>query len=132
MDVVCLTAGQQYSPEGWRMGSRCFMETKLGGLSRRYQVALEKYLAQGKCTSPRSADRLGREAVDMELETLDLARIHEQALEVLMSSGRVAGFKDRMIKRAQTFFVESHQRSIQQAFLYSLYVRLYFLMQSSQ
>jgi len=86
------------------------METKLGGLSRRYQVALEKYLAQGKRTSPRSADRLGREALDMELETLDLARIHEQALEVLMSSGRVAGSKDRMIKRAQTFFVESLTR----------------------
>jgi len=46
----------------------------------------------------------------MELETLDLARIHEQALEVLMSSGRVAGSKDRMIKRAQTFFVESLTR----------------------
>ena len=86
------------------------METKLGGLSRRYQIALEKYLAQGKSTSPRSADRLGREALDMELETLDLARIHEQALEVLMSSGRVAGSKDRMIKRAQTFFVESLAR----------------------
>ena len=86
------------------------METKLVGLSRRYQVALKKYLEQGKRTSPQSADRLGREALDMGLETLDLARIHEQALDALMASGRLAGSKERMIKRAQVFFVESLTR----------------------
>ena len=92
------------------MGSRWFMENKLAGLSQRYQVALEKHLEQGKRTSPPSADRLGREALDMGLETLDLAKIHNQALDALMSSGHVTGSKDRMIKRAQTFFVESLAR----------------------
>ena len=92
------------------MGSRCFMETKLAAMSRRYQNALKKYLEQGKRTSPQSADRLGREALDMELEILDLARIHEQALSALMSSARSAGSKERMIKHAQIFFVESLTR----------------------
>ena len=86
------------------------MDTKLANLSRRYQVALEKHLAQRKRTSPQSADRLGREALAMGLETLGLARIHEQALDALISSGRVTESKDRMIKRAQTFFVESLTR----------------------
>jgi signal transduction histidine kinase len=58
----------------------------------------------------RSADQLGREALDLGLETLDLAKIHEQALGVLMSPGRSDGTTDGMAKRAQTFFVEALTR----------------------
>jgi len=86
------------------------METKRESLSRRYQVALKKYLEQVKRTTPQSADRLGREALDMGLDTLDLARIHEQALKALMSSGHLAGSKARTIKWSQTFFAESLTR----------------------
>jgi signal transduction histidine kinase len=58
----------------------------------------------------RSADGLGREALDQGLETLDLAKIHEQALVALMVPSRPFGAKDGMIKRAQTFFVEALTR----------------------
>lgn len=58
----------------------------------------------------RSADGLGREALNLGLETLDLAKIHEQARVALMAPGRSSGAKDGMIKRAQTFFVEALTR----------------------
>jgi signal transduction histidine kinase len=83
------------------------METKLTGLSRRYQAALLRHLQQGPRTSSRSADGLGRQALDMGLETLDLARIHEQALIALVSPSYSSGTKDGMIKRAQTFFIKA-------------------------
>jgi len=86
------------------------METKLASLSRRYQAALQKHLDRQQRASPQAADRLGREALDMGLETLDLAKIHEQALAVLTSSSRSFGSKDGMLKRAQTFFVEALTR----------------------
>ena len=86
------------------------METKLASLSRRYQAALQKHLDRQQRASPQAADRLGREALDMGLETLDLAKIHEQALAVLTSSSRSFGSKDGMLKRAQTFFIEALTR----------------------
>jgi len=46
----------------------------------------------------------------MGLETLDLARIHEQALIALMPPSRASGAKDGTVKRAQTFFVEALTR----------------------
>jgi signal transduction histidine kinase len=94
-------------PERWRVNSGCLMETKLTGLSRRYQAALRRHLTQGLRASSRSADGLGRAALDLGLETLDLARIHEQALVALLSPSRASGTEDGMIKRAQTFFIEA-------------------------
>jgi signal transduction histidine kinase len=104
-------AGQHWMPPGrWRVDSGCPMETKLASLSRRYQAALLRHLQQGPRGSLRSADGLGREALDQGLETLDLAKIHEQALVALMAPSRPFGAKDGMIKRAQTFFVEALTR----------------------
>jgi hypothetical protein len=77
------------------------METKLTGLSRRYQAVLQKHLEQGPRASPQSADGLGRQALAIGLETLGLARIHEQALIALVSSSSSSGTRDGMIKRAQ-------------------------------
>jgi hypothetical protein len=77
------------------------METKSASLSRRYQAALLRRLKQGPRVGLRSADGLGRQALAMGLETLDLAKIHEQALVALMSPSRSFGAKDGMIKRAQ-------------------------------
>ena len=103
-----LRAGQQWMPPGrWRVDSGCLMETKLASLSRRYQAALLRHLEQGPRASLRSADGLGREAVDLGLETLDLARIHEQALMALVLPSRSSGARDGMIKRAQAFFAEA-------------------------
>ena len=77
------------------------MKSKLTGLLRRYQAALPRHIEQGPQASPRSADRLGCRALAIGLETLDLAKIHEQALVALVSPSRSSGTKDGMIRRAQ-------------------------------
>ena len=41
------------------------------------------------------------------LETLDLARIHEQALITLVLPGYSPGTRDAMVRRAGTFFAEA-------------------------
>jgi hypothetical protein len=74
-------------PKRWRVNSGCLMETKLTSLSRRYQAALKKNLEQGPRASPQSADGLGRRALAIGLETLNLVKIHEQALIAQVSSG---------------------------------------------
>jgi hypothetical protein len=77
------------------------MEPKLTGLLRRWQAALQEHLEQEPRASLRSADGLGRQALAIGLETLDLARIHEQALIALASPSYSRGTRDGMIKRAQ-------------------------------
>jgi signal transduction histidine kinase len=83
------------------------MARKLNGLSQRYVVALRKHLKQGSGTSSPRAQGLGRRAMALGLETLDLARFHEQALITLVLPGYSAGTRDRMIRRAGTFFAEA-------------------------
>jgi signal transduction histidine kinase len=94
-------------PERWRVNSGCLMETKLTGLSRRYQAELQKHIEQGPRASRQSADRLGRRALAIGLETLDLAKIHEQALIALVPPSYSPRTRDGMIKRAQAFFIKA-------------------------
>jgi signal transduction histidine kinase len=79
------------------------MKRKLSGLSRRYASALRKHLKQGPQASLRPARGLGRQAVSLGLETLDVAKIHEGALANMeaMSS------RDGIIERAEVFFTEA-------------------------
>jgi hypothetical protein len=79
------------------------MKSKSNALSRRYLAALGKHLKQSPGTNLEPARALGRKAVAIGLETLDLARIHEQALAAL----GVSGFKEALIKRAEVFFTEA-------------------------
>ncbi len=79
------------------------MKQKLTGLSQRYVTALRKHLKQGPCAGLQPALALGRRAVVLGLETLELARIHERALVLLKPSGA----KNGMIKRAEFFFAEA-------------------------
>ena len=78
------------------------MKRKLIRLSKRYTSALRKHLKQGPQASLRPARGLGRQAVTLGLETLDLARIHEDALADLEASSS----QDGIIKRAEIFFTE--------------------------
>ena len=78
------------------------MKQKLTGLSQRYVTALRKHLKPGPRASLQPALRLGRQAVALGLETLELARIHERALVTLELSNR----KNGVIKRAEIFFHE--------------------------
>jgi two-component system, NarL family, sensor histidine kinase DegS len=79
------------------------MRKKWNGLSQRYVMALRKHLRQGPRASLQPAVRLGRRAVLLGLETLELARIHERALSTLALSNS----KNGLIKRAEMFFAEA-------------------------
>ena len=79
------------------------MKQKLTKLSQRYVTALRKHLQQGPRASLQPALGLGRQAVALGVETLELARIHERALTTLGLSNS----KNGVIKRAEIFFTEA-------------------------
>ena len=76
--------------------------------SRRYQAALCKHLAQGMKSTLQSTAKLGRQAVTLGLETLDVARLHEQAMTALVSSaGSPISTRREVAERAKVFFAEA-------------------------
>ena len=79
------------------------MKRKLNALPGRYLAALRKHLKQSPPASLEAARRLGRQALRVGLETLDLARIHKRALSTLEASSS----RDGYIKRADMFFTET-------------------------
>ena len=79
----------------------------IAGWSRSYQAALRRYLAQGPAAGLSPALRLGRQAVALGLETLDLARFHEHALASLNSPDGPPMTLKRMADRAKLFFAEA-------------------------
>jgi signal transduction histidine kinase len=79
------------------------MKRKPTGLSQRYVATLRKNLKAGACASLIPALRLGRQAAALGMETLDLARMHEQALATLALPKDQRG----LLKRAEIFFVEA-------------------------
>jgi len=79
------------------------MKQERSRLSQRYVAALRQHLKSGPGANLQPALRLGRQAVGLRLETLELARIHEQALTTLELSSSRNGF----IKRAEIFFTEA-------------------------
>src|SRR5579862_1951382 len=79
------------------------MKRKLTALSRQYVTALEKHLKRGPSADLAAAHGLGRQAVGIGLETLDMAKIHESALATLDGFCNGDGF----IKRAELFFKEA-------------------------
>jgi len=83
------------------------MRRKLHGLSQRYVAALRKHLTQDSRASLQPAQGLGRRAMALGLETLDLARFHEQALITLVLPGYSADTREWMIRRAGAFFAEA-------------------------
>jgi len=79
------------------------MKQKLTHLSQRYLTALQKHLKRGPHDNLQPALTLGRQAVALGLETLELARIHERALATL----ELSKSKDGLAKRAEIFFIEA-------------------------
>jgi signal transduction histidine kinase len=81
------------------------MKRKLSALSRRYVTALRKHLHRGPRAIPPcgTALALGRQAAALNLETLDMARIHDGALADLEASSS----RDGIIERAEIFFAEA-------------------------
>jgi signal transduction histidine kinase len=89
------------------MGADGHMKRRRKELSRRYLTALQKYLAMGPRASAKSAERLGHQALSAGLGTLDLARIHEQALASLLMTKSPTGSSKGEIAQATVFFVET-------------------------
>jgi signal transduction histidine kinase len=80
------------------------MKQKLIAFSQNYVTALRKQLKQGPQASLQPVLGLGRKAVALGLETLDLARIHEQAIVRL----ELADTKNGFTKLAGIFFTEAN------------------------
>ncbi|HEV2393793.1 MAG TPA: histidine kinase [Verrucomicrobiae bacterium] len=80
------------------------MNRKLGQLSRQYWTALRKHLKQGPRASLQPAQNLGRRAINLELETLDLVRIHERTLLQLVAPSDSPASRGAVVRRAGNFF----------------------------
>ena len=80
------------------------MNEEMRVLSRKYEAALGEHLKDGVNSGLKKAAALGTQAVSFGLETLDLAKIHEQALIAINSPIS----RDGLAKRAQSFFVEAN------------------------
>lgn len=80
------------------------MKRESAGLSRRYHAALRKHLKQGRSAGLHAANGLGRRAVTVGLGTMDVARIHEQALIKLVLPGDSPAARAATVRRAGIFF----------------------------
>jgi signal transduction histidine kinase len=91
-------------PRVMRLNSKNKMKPKLTALSRRYATALRRHLDRGaRAIVPRAtALDLGRRAVALDLETLDVAGIHDAALAAMESTSSSGGTS----RRAEAFFAE--------------------------
>jgi len=83
------------------------MKTKQPVLWQSYLSALRRHLKGGPPASTQSAHKLGLQAVERGLDTLDLARIHQDALMALLPPEIAARTRDGVVRRAGTFFAEA-------------------------
>ncbi len=82
-------------------------ESLLSLLSDQYLAALRLHLEPGHQANLQPAHALGTVAVNLRLETLDLAKLHEQALTRLLLPDCSPGARDEMSARAEVFFTEA-------------------------
>ncbi len=80
------------------------MKRNLIGFSRHYQAALRSHLQQGPRASLASAKGLGGQALDAGLQTLELAKLHEQTLVTDLLPGLPARQRLALIRQAGAFF----------------------------
>jgi signal transduction histidine kinase len=73
-------------------------------LSQQYETALEKHLKRGPGESLEPALKMGRAAVVLGLDTLELARIHDRAMMTMGLSEK----KNAFTKLAGIFFTEAN------------------------
>ena len=97
------------------------MKHRLFKLSRRYRSALRTHLTQGRQASLEPARGLGSQALAAGLETLDLAKLHEEILITEVLPGSPKGKRSTLIKQAGIFFavaitpIEKTHRSAREA-----------------
>lgn len=80
------------------------MKSNPPNLSRRYQAALRAHLKQGRYASLKSAQGLGSQALAAGLQTLDLAKLHEQTLIADLLPRYPTSKRTALIKQAGVFF----------------------------
>lgn len=85
------------------------MKDKRIELSRSYHATLQNYLKQGSNPNMEPARELGRFAMRLGLETLDLARIHEIAVASLVLPSIAGNSKaiEKLMSRSGMFFAEA-------------------------
>jgi Histidine kinase len=79
----------------------------LSRLSGRYLAALRIHLEKGPDVSLTEAHARGNEAVADGLDTLDLAKIHDHALSILISPDSSPATQHDITTRAEEFFAEA-------------------------
>ncbi len=79
-------------------------ETVRREFSSRYSAALRTHFGQGGPDTMEQAHALGELAASMGIETLGLARIHEEALTALVERRGPGSFGEEMRKRVTDFF----------------------------
>jgi len=79
------------------------MKQKLIRFSQDYVTALRAHLQPGARVSVLPALKLGRQAVALGVETLELARMHESAVATL----NLSRIKNGQLKQAEVFFTEA-------------------------
>jgi signal transduction histidine kinase len=89
-----------------RLATGYAMHRITNGLPHRYLEALRKHLALGPQANARAAWRLGRQALSAGMGTLDLAKVHEQALVALLASKNPPASGNASETRATMFFFE--------------------------
>jgi signal transduction histidine kinase len=82
-------------------------EKKFSRLSGQYLAALRSHVEHGPQAGLQAAHEVGCLAVSIGLETLDLARIHEQAMATLVMPDCAATVQNEMTMRAAAFFAEA-------------------------
>jgi len=75
--------------------------------SIRYQAALRRFLKKGRRAGLESARGLGSQALEAGLQTLELAKLHEQTLVKEVLPGCPAGRRATLIQQAGIFFTEA-------------------------
>ena len=89
------------------MNTALVSKRKLRDFALRYQVALQHYLRQGAPTRLQPALKLGRQAVALGLETLDLALIHEQVLLACALPIETPANRKKIVRLAGLFFARA-------------------------
>ncbi|MDF1811248.1 MAG: sensor histidine kinase [Verrucomicrobiales bacterium] len=81
---------------------------KLPAFTRSYRLALSKFLKDPDDQEPVAASKLGRRALSIGLETLDLAKVHEEVRGTIMSlPNKMSRKPEVLIHLAGKFFAEA-------------------------
>ena len=83
------------------------MKTDLTAYTKGYLVALGRHLKKPSANGLLSARKLGMQASKLGLETLDLSRVHEEAMKALVWPHLAAGVREPLIQGASAFFAEA-------------------------